>query len=76
MYHLRICFDKKAGEIKYDFTFKETPLSDESDKVKVISFIEDFIRHRIISDEDLGLYEYEIIGDEEDSIEKIACIGK
>lgn len=73
---MRICFVKKDGEIKYDFVFKETPLSDESDKAKVISFIEDFMRHRVISDEDLGLYEYEIIGDEEYSIEKIACIGK
>ena len=47
-------------------------MSDESDKAKVISFIEDFMRHRVISDEDLGLYEYEIIGDEEYSIEKIS----
>lgn len=69
---MKVYIFKDNGVIRYGFTFQETPLSDESDVAKVTSFVEDFIRHRVINDDDLGLYEYEIIGDEHYILEKIA----
>lgn len=62
---------KINGRIVYSYEYQETPLSDEKDEADVRTFIEDFIRDRVVDDADLGKYRYEVVGHQRYTVEKI-----
>lgn len=67
---MKIHIFKENGEVKYEYEYIPTPLGTEEEKNQVESFIQNFIQDRIISEDDLGYYEYEILGFDHFSIEK------
>lgn len=67
---MKIKFYKDNGEVKYEYYYIPTPLGDEEEKAQVESFAADTAKYYICDDDQLGEYEYEIVGFDNFSLEK------
>ena len=67
---MKMRFFTENGEVKYEYEYIPTLLGAEEEKVLVESFATDVARYYICSDNQLGEYEYEILGVNEFSLRR------
>ena len=67
---MRIRFFTENGEVKYEYEYIPTPLGAEDERVQVENFVADTAKYYICNDDQLGEYEYEILGVDEFSLSR------